>query len=348
MTQSGSSERLVEQTAVSGQRVQLLKSLVPIRTADGQTLIAVRKRPLGEARAAVVTVHGFGQNRYSFHLPSLSLTTWLAAQGFDTFNLDLRGHGRSRRGSSTPSSADAYFRYDVPAALNAAWRLSGKKVFAIGHSLGGAAVYAGSTFVDPERLAGLIPLAPVFAFGGRQPLFKWAGSLLQYWPQQTPLARMPLPVYAVGGLLLASQPLVDHPLIGLSPVTIWHPGSMQATHLRQRLYLGFDRVSLGVAQHLLKMAATGFVSADGQVDYAARFRLAAPTPLLVIAGDRDTLLPPSDAKAGYLASAASDKTFMVVGKQHGGQHWGHVDLIQGRRAPEFVWQPLRDWMLARV
>lgn len=52
--------------------------------------------------AALVLTHGFGQNRYAWHLSSRSLANHFARSGFDVFNLDLRGHGQlsSARGSN--------------------------------------------------------------------------------------------------------------------------------------------------------------------------------------------------------------------------------------------------------
>ena len=57
---------------------------------------STRNLPHGRRAPPVLLVHGFGQNRYAWHLPSRSFANHLARAGFDVFNLDLRGHGRSR------------------------------------------------------------------------------------------------------------------------------------------------------------------------------------------------------------------------------------------------------------
>ncbi len=82
-------------------------------TGGAVPLAMVRKRAsdgLG-TRAPLLLVHGFGQNRYAWHLPSRSLANHLAAPGFDVFNLDLRGHGRlatsARRGVAASTTTCA-------------------------------------------------------------------------------------------------------------------------------------------------------------------------------------------------------------------------------------------------
>jgi pimeloyl-ACP methyl ester carboxylesterase len=58
-------------------------------------LAIVRKRwaaTLDETKAPVLLIHGFGQNRYAWHLPSRSPANHLARAGFDVYNLDLRSY----------------------------------------------------------------------------------------------------------------------------------------------------------------------------------------------------------------------------------------------------------------
>lgn len=84
---------------------------------------------------------------------------------------------------------------------------------------------------------------------------------------------------------------------------------------------------------------------DRRRDYREAWRRYSTLPILVLAGNRDYLLPPSDAKPAYTDSPALDKTFKVFSEAEGGSPWGHVDLVQGKRAPLYVWTYLRDWLL---
>ena len=98
---------------VTGSRVPL--AMVRKRAADGEG-----------TRAPVLLVHGFGQNRYTWHLPARSFSNYLARAGFDVFNLDLRGHGRSRHfGARRCRGVEDYVREDIPAAVEEVQALSG-------------------------------------------------------------------------------------------------------------------------------------------------------------------------------------------------------------------------------
>ena len=337
----GATER---QDAIAGLSVELHKSYERIPTADGAELCAVRKRPVSDARGAILFVHGLGQNRYTFHLEHHSLTTWLVAHGYDTWNLELRGHGRSRETSPRPRSADDYIQLDFPAAAKAVAERTRLPVFAMGHSIGGGVCYAGSTYAV-EHLAGLVGLSPVYRFGGRQPMFRVIGKALAKLPRTKRIDLRPLPVELTGRVLTGSLGVIESRAMSYSPFTLWEPKTLPRKQLRERIRRGFDQLTIGVLRHLMDWARTReFTSYDGDIDYAARWRTLGNVPLLVLGADRDTLLPPSDAKIGYAQSPSRDKTFRVFGKQDGGRSWGHVDLVQGRRAPTHVWPIIRRWL----
>src|SRR4029079_11401040 len=90
------------------------------RGAADVPLAMVRKRLAGGegTLAPVLLIHGYGQNRSACPRPSRSLSTYLARAGFDVYNLDLRGHGRSRHlGAKRPSHVADFVRADLPAAV---------------------------------------------------------------------------------------------------------------------------------------------------------------------------------------------------------------------------------------
>src|SRR5512146_1796400 len=111
---------VVEQAVDVDERGQFVKELILAR--GNMPIALVRKRAVDREKAAatgrkapdelaqktvapVLLIHGYGQNRYAFHLPSRSLVNHLARAGFDVFNVDLRGRGRSRHfGARRPRS----------------------------------------------------------------------------------------------------------------------------------------------------------------------------------------------------------------------------------------------------
>ncbi|HMJ13141.1 MAG TPA: alpha/beta fold hydrolase, partial [Polyangiaceae bacterium] len=172
--------QIVEQCVDFADRDHFVKELV---VARGDVPIAmVRKRlariPQGQrpedlepervaapTRATVLLIHGFGQNRYAFHLPSRSMVNHLARAGFDVFNVDLRGRGRSGHlGAARPSAILDFIRHDVPTALDEIANISGSQpVFLVGHSLGGVMAYAVAAD-HPTRVAGVVSLGAPYHF----------------------------------------------------------------------------------------------------------------------------------------------------------------------------------------
>jgi len=218
----------------------------------------------------------------------------------------------------------------------------------IGHSLGGAMLYAGAPLVA-DQIAGLVPIAGVYRFGGRQPLFRLLGRLLA--PVDSTLSLMKTPVFMapVGRVLHAARELLDHEWFGVSPMQAWFPRAFDGAGLERRLLEGFDQTTVGVLRQLMLWAKTGeLVSADGTHSYAETWRRQGTMPLYAIAGDRDTLLPPSDAKAGYHEAPTADKHFDVLSRREGGSSWGHLELCVGKRAPAYVWPRILRWLDARA
>ncbi|MFM2420268.1 MAG: hypothetical protein RL385_4991, partial [Pseudomonadota bacterium] len=78
----------VAQRVTPGRIRWFRKEVLEIR--GPQKLAVVRKRAVdGLDHPPVILIHGFGQNRYAFHIPERSMVNYLADLGFDVFNVDL-------------------------------------------------------------------------------------------------------------------------------------------------------------------------------------------------------------------------------------------------------------------
>jgi alpha-beta hydrolase superfamily lysophospholipase len=142
-----------------------------IRSRDQTGLFVRRIRPTGALRARLLWVHGFAEHggRYTETL------RWFAERGFESWMLDLRGHGRSdgrrtfiNRFSEYLDDMEAFYRHvgqqhqdDVP-------------VFGIGHSMGGLVV--GRTLQDRldrlPTLKGAVILSPFLGVKVALPAWK--------------------------------------------------------------------------------------------------------------------------------------------------------------------------------
>lgn len=297
----------------------------------------VRKRlssNQGGTRAPVLLVHGFGQNRYAWHLPSRSLANHLARAGYDVFNLDLRGHGRSRSlGARRCSGVEDYVREDLPIAVQEVQALSGKRpVFLVGHSLGGLVSYAAAPSLA-GAIAGIVSIGSPYHFtrgslslGGIAMFFQAMAML--------PSLNAPLPLAPIGLTLRTLRRLAESPLYPL-PLRGWHAGSLEPHVLEEHLSLAFDRAGLNEMRSMFEWA-THRRFGGRELDYVERFEKM-DLPLLIVAGANDDLAPPASVRPAFQRSRSTDKTYRAL-------PLGHIDLLVGRDAPLMTWPLVTSWV----
>lgn len=309
----------------------LVRKLVvpPGRATPGDGALAV-------GLPKVVLVHGFAQNRYTWHSTRRSMSAWLAAEGFDVWNLELRGHGHSK-GRPAPERFVDYVddAEHVAAAL-------GEPAFWIGHSLGGAVAYAAATRV-PMR--GVVGIGALFRFAQANRTLNALCHLSEVLRVGAGGGKGPV----VGGLNIRTR-LVGRLIARLYsvtdiagyafPISGWAPGAIEPDILAERLERGFDWTSVHV---WLEMARWGV---QGTFAYEDAWR-EVDVPLLVVAGDLDHLMLPDDARVPYDLSGSADRTLHILDDYGTGVHWGHLDLITGKDAPRVVWPLVGDWLRER-
>jgi polyhydroxyalkanoate synthase len=341
-------QAVVEQAIDGGRFGRFDKQILRASTPSGRTLAVVRKGATDSPRlGAVLLVHGFAQNRYSWHLSTRSFVNDLASRGLDVFNLELTGHGRSREfGTVTARSFDEYVD-DATSVLEGLCAWAGRdRMFVVGHSLGGAVCYAMATRA-PERVAGVVAVAGLYSFGAN-PVTRGVARFVESLQPLEPLVRglgAGIASRFVGRVLVDRLDSFDR-LFRRFPMAGWVPGSTEPHVLQERLIRGFDWTGLNILLTMLKWAADGSFEGEGGIDYADAFA-ALDLPLLVVAGDRDRLVPPADARPAYDLSQSHDKTYKLFSPVREEVHWGHLDIVLGENAPRYVWPYLAEWILAR-
>ncbi len=329
--------RIVEQAVDHHHRGTFIKEVI---VTAGTPLAMVRKRVAGstQTRAPVLLVHGFGQNRYAWHLPSRSFANYLAQRGFDVFNVDLRGHGRSRSfGGRRSQGVHDYIEHDLPQAVAEVRALSGgRPVFLVGHSLGGLVSYAAAPSLG-DQIAAIVSIGSPYHFT-RGSAFLAAVRALNGAMRTlgVPLGNMPIYLGPVGVALRGLKKLASGPLYPL-PLRGWHEGAVEHHVLDEHLELAFDRASLDDIRNLFDWAWEKRFG--GKSGYAQRFQ-ELDIPLLVVAGDNDELAPAASVRPAYDKSRSRDKSFLTF-------PLGHIDLLVGREAPQTLWPAVADWLVAR-
>jgi polyhydroxyalkanoate synthase len=335
------SKETVAQRVTPGRIRWFRKEILEVR--GPQPLSVVRKRRAeGEPIAPVILVHGFGQNRYAWHMRERSFANYLADRGFDVFNVDLRGHGRSTElGSARSRGVDDYIRGDIPAVIDRALAVSGfDKVFLVGHSLGGLCSAAASA-TRPDKVAGVVTIGSPHALGRGHFVLGNGLRLLGHTVGSAGLFRgsqLRFPVDLIGKALHVTRFAFDSRFAPI-PVRGWKPGSFERGELASYLR-SFDGESMSTVDDLITLAATGELKS--RIDGVSYTRLIEDSalPLLALSGSADLLANPGAVKPLFERSRARDKQYVKVDA-------GHGDLLVGRQAPDEVWPLVGNWLVAR-
>jgi polyhydroxyalkanoate synthase subunit PhaC len=350
--------QLVHQSIDFDERGHFVKDLV---LARGKMPIAmVRKRRASQpeqgfspredperyaapTRAPLLLIHGYGQNHYAFHLPARSMVNYLAQAGFDVYNVDLRGRGRSGHlGAKNPASVLDFVREDVPAALDEIRKHSGPApVFLIGHSLGGVVSYC--TAVDlPERVAGVVAIGSPYHFTLGTRWLGWLAHTFVAFDQHLGIPDVLIPARYYGSFVRTARRIVESPLYPV-PFRGYRPGSLEPDVLAQHMALAMDHGSIATMRAMFRWAIEARrrrLGDDGLFGYAARFE-ALDLPLLVIAGRYDDLAAPASVKPAYELSRSRDKRYREL-------PFGHIDLLVGHDAPQLTWPLIESFIAKRV
>jgi len=336
------SRETVAQRVTPGRIRWFRKEIIEVRGQEPLSVVRKRRHE-GETHAPVVLVHGFGQNRYAWHMPERSMSNYLADLGFDVFNVDLRGHGRSEAlGSERSRGVDDYIRGDLPAVIDRVLALTGySRTFMMGHSLGGLCAAAAAAR-QPEKVAGVVTMGPPHALGRGHFVL---GNMLRFAGHTVGRSGLlrgsqrRLPLDLVGKALHATRFAWDSKYAPI-PVRGWKPGTFNADELKSYLR-SFDGASWGTVNELFTLASSGELRSrlDGQ-SYTRIIEESA-LPLLAVSGSVDLLANPGSVKPLFERSRASDKRYLEVDA-------GHGDLLVGKQAPEQVWPVVGKWLQSRI
>jgi polyhydroxyalkanoate synthase subunit PhaC len=336
------SKETVAQRVTPGRIRWFRKELHQVRGPEPLSLVR-KRRAEGETVAPVLLVHGFGQNRYAWHMRERSFANHLAELGFDVFNLDLRGHGRSAElGSARSRGIDDYIRGDLPPVIERVLALSGfAKTFLVGHSLGGLCSAAAAA-ARPSSVAGVVTIGSPHALGRGHFVLGNGLRLLGHTVGSAGLlsgSQLRFPVDLIGRAVHAARFAFDSKLAPI-PVRGWKPGAFERGELASYLR-SFDAESFSTVHELIVLAATGELRSriDG-TSYTHAIE-ESTLPLLAISGSADLLANPGAVKPLFDRSRARDKQYVKVDA-------GHGDLLVGRNAPEDVWPLVSNWLNARI
>lgn len=344
-------------------------------TADGLTLRL--KRYANPDGVPVLLSHGFGGNGFTFDLPreDRSMAVHLARDGFDVWISSFRGCGRDPYLSDSGDwrhSWDHLAIYDAPAFVDGIAGVTGKRVFWIGHSMGGMVLYMylqGTRFEDGNMVVsdpGLVADRHGKLLGaatmGAPSVFCWpyddpdrkgfngseAGRRRLKSHIEMMLAKEAVSprVYATGsrsGIVRRHRRLVM--AITRSPFVAgaYNRSNTDKETTTSLALWGKDDVSAGMwIQRLLSLLEGDLrqypPSEPGArpYDYAENMSLIT-LPLLFLTGGRD-YSPNAIDRYGYQVVSSEKKRYVRL------PEYGHTDMLMGSRAHRDVYPMLADWI----
>lgn len=294
-------------------------------------------------RHPVLLCHGLAANHMAFDTHAeTSLARHLASRGYLALAVDLRGHGHSERPTRGGErrfgwSFDDYLLFDLPAAIAYAKRASGAPaVHWIGHSMGGLLAYAHLARGGSRDFCSVTTIGSSLDYSGAKSGFH------KLRPLRSLLDRIPfVPIGLLGRAMARFVGRVETPF---QRFNVW-PSNVDPEHWRQVSREGFHAVSPAVMGQLASAMETGGLrSRDGSTAYLDGLA-GATAPVLAIAGDRDAQCPPDAAERTLEALGSPRRELRVFGKSRGhGDHYGHFDLIIGRRARAEVFPCIDAWV----
>ncbi|MFQ5903023.1 MAG: alpha/beta fold hydrolase [Candidatus Binatia bacterium] len=307
-------------------------------------LVRLRIGKKARRQSPVILSHGLFVNSRFLNLDEdHSLGRYLAKEGFDVWNLSLRGTGRSlnplRWGTKTWTLDDIIDR-DISAVIRYVQKETRRsRIIWVGYGMGGLLLYG---YLEKRGDSGLVALVTI-------------GSPVTFTDtEQEPMKRL-LKLEENPTLkkifLYLNGPFLGRILIPLVPKIegVFYNRENIGDEVKKRLLEeALADINPGVLDHLLLMIKRGeFVSAKG--DFSYRKNLAKiQIPVLLIGGEKDRLAPPAVIRTVRRTLGSKDRTLRIFGpRSKDSVAYGHFDLILGKKAREEVYPVIGRWLRQR-
>lgn len=261
-------------------------------------------------------------------LPGKSFTRWMAAQGFDVYLLDW-GNPAADDGLK---SLDGVTGRIVEAAGFIASR-TGEPVDTLGYCMGGT-LLLGAAAGKPELFGKLVLLSAPWDFQAGDPRMMVQVATGTPSALQLLEVKASLPVDWIQNIFARVNPaLAIKKFSNFSDMVTGSTDEELFIAVEDWLNGGQD-LSAGVARTCILDWYGENKPARGEwVDLSSLEK----TPVMIVAADKDILVPPEAASA-----ASQHLPLSRVIKPS----CGHISLMAGKNAQNMVWEPVRDWLLA--
>jgi pimeloyl-ACP methyl ester carboxylesterase len=300
-------------------------------TADGWLLALYRYLPKHPApgREPVVLCHGMLSNRFNVDLDEeVSLARHLRAAGFDTWVMELRGHGGSVRREDGGRagydwSLDDYIQRDLPAAVAHVRRATGAaQVHYFGHSMGGMILYGACAAQGGSWCRSAVVTDAPATFGPLKRRARIGRAYAKLFRVVPPLLVLPFLT----------------PVVWLLPELMGRIYGLQGRRLNM-LLLSNAIIPWGsskVLEQICEMLEAGRLSSrDGLLDYeSGPSRITFPLMVVAVGGRR---VLEESVRFGYDRAGGGDKEYLRLA------HFTHSNLLVGEAAPRDLYPQIARW-----
>ncbi len=327
---------------ISNQETIGTNEIYYVRSKDLWEIRLCRFRKGSDKSPPILFVHGFGSNQNNFLTPhGHSIVDYLKDHDFDCWTMDMRGCKSSKppfEKSHKDATADDVLAYDLPAVIDFILNTTGhKKLFWLGHSLGGMLLYAYLLQHGSSKIAGGITLgAPIGFLNTEIKIPPFAVQMGKRFAKVIFLfARMLIPIlktFKIGNSLFPINPYNIHP-----DMTAWDLCKMVEPPCPKMI----EEMAVWVKEKK-------WIMLNGQLNVLEHIN-EIDIPILLFYAPQDPFVNLETAKEFFNSLKSRDKQMLILAKEFGCKHdYNHCDLAFGENGKEEVFIPVCNWLEKRI
>ncbi|MGC8844989.1 MAG: alpha/beta fold hydrolase [Candidatus Hydrogenedens sp.] len=323
---------------ISNQETLNTNEIYYVRSKDLWEIRLCRFRNNSEKNIPILFVHGFGSNQNNFLLPSeQSIVSYLKSHNFDCWTIDLRGCKSSRPPfgrTHWDASIDDILVFDLPVVIEFILNITGyKKLFWIGHSLGGMLLYAYLIHKGNEKIAGGITLGAPIGFLHTK---IYVPSFLVQFQK-----RFPNIVFLLFRMLI---PILKFFKIGNSVFPV-NPSNININMTSWDLCKMVEPPPPKMVDEMMSWVnEKKWIMLNGQLNILEHLS-ELDIPLLLFYASDDPFVNLDTAKEFFNSLRSADKEMFILCTETGCKHnYNHCDLAFGENGEKEVFEPIKVWL----
>ncbi len=316
------------------------KDKLVIETKDGFKISIHRTKPikLKQNSIPVILCHGLVANYQFMDLDKRhSLAEFLAEEGYDVFNVSLRGtltseHPKGKKDHSIDDHIN-----DIEQIIEKVLDTTKKKqIHWVGHSMGAMILFcylASREKIKSNKIKSFVSL------GGPGVLFNIPPTVARILCNYTNFFQK-FDLILLGRIFIPLMNLIPSKLIKY----YYSPELSEKSIIKKALYSLENIPGSMIKQFMQSVMLGGEIhSLDKKINYSKNFSKIT-TPSLFFSGSRDVVVPIHSSKFVYERIKSKSKKFVELSKENGTGNYGHVCMVLGENARKEVFEKIKIFL----